>query len=229
MSDAALVWLFESWQAGSFDTEDLNRRSRDPRSDPRARADRIVTERDQEHEFIAGIRAGSMEVFRRVFEGYAPRLQHFARLWVPHDVAEDIVQDVLFDMWQRRLDLQPHQNNLTGHLFAAVRNRTRNYLHHHHIVQRVEASESNDSSPGMGMGPRHPDAAMTADDIRTAVASALATLPELQRATLMLRWGEDMSFAQIATVLSISENAAKLHVSRGRRLLAPVLRPLLDD
>jgi RNA polymerase sigma factor (sigma-70 family) len=132
-------------------------------------------------------------------------------------------------VWRRRADLEPHQDNLTAHLFAAVKNRTRNHVHHRHIVQRFEVAERWDAPPGMGAGPRHPDAESTADDIRTTVASALAKLPQLQRATLMLRWGQDMSFAQIAAVLSISENAAKLHVSRARRTLAPVLRLLLDE
>jgi RNA polymerase sigma-70 factor (ECF subfamily) len=236
MSDAVPGWLFGGWLFGPSGKDELAGRAR---RTPRADALRTGgassgnatdgTDRSQEREWIAGIRAGHVDVFRTVFETYARRLQQFAQIWVSRDVAEDIVQDILFDLWQRRADLHPHHDNLTGHLFAAVRNRTVDYLRHHQLIQRIEKAQTGDQPPGMGMGPRNPDSDVMAADLRATVASALSTLSELQRAALMLRWVQDMPFAQIAAVLSISENAAKLHVSRGRQVLAPFLKVLLDE
>jgi len=185
--------------------------------------------RDLEREWMSGVHAGRLDVFEVVFEAYAHRLQHFAQLWVTHDVAEDIVQDVLFDVWQRRAALDPQRGNLTAYLFSAVRNRAADYVRHMRVVERVEDNPNPDSPPGMGTGSTSPDAHVIVDDMWTAVDSALNALSDLQRAALMLHWGQDMSVAQVAGALSISENAAKLHIRRGRQTLSPILRFLLDE
>jgi len=227
-----MLWLFKGWHAGSFDRDVVGRRVGGRHAEDVQSADRESTatrerERDREREWIEGLRAGSVDVFETVFGAYAHRLHHFARLWVPADVAEDIVQDVLFDMWQRRGELKPRHDNLTGYLFAAVRNRTIDHRRHSKTVERTAAA-SGDSPLGMGAGPRHPDADMSADELHRAVDAALATLSVLQRAVLMLRWGQDLPMGEIARILEISENAVKLHASRGRQALAPLLEVLLD-
>ena len=87
--------------------------------------------------WLAGIRSGQFDSFRSMFETLMPELWRFARLSVPSDIAEDIVQDVMFDLWQRRETVDVH-NGLTPYLFGAVRNRVAKYLRHEQIVARTE-------------------------------------------------------------------------------------------
>ena len=61
---------------------------------------------------------------------------------------------------------------------------------------------------------------------RTAVAEALAELPEEQRAVVHLKIWEDMTFAQIADALAISANTAASRYRYALDKLEALLRPL---
>jgi RNA polymerase sigma-70 factor (ECF subfamily) len=59
--------------------------------------------------------------------------------------------------------------------------------------------------------------------VRTELAAALSTLSEDTRMALALRVVEEMSFADVAKQLEISEPTARARVSRGLRALASIL------
>ena len=57
---------------------------------------------------------------------------------------------------------------------------------------------------------------------------AIASLPESQRMALILAKYEELSFAEIATVLGSSEKAIKSLVHRARESLRERLKPFLE-
>jgi RNA polymerase sigma-70 factor (ECF subfamily) len=138
-----------------------------------------------------------------------------------------VVQDVFFDLWQRRATLPLTDNGLAPYLFGAVRNRVLQYLRHQHIVDRAALTPT--EPLGLGAGPAAPDAEVTANDLHTAFHAALGHLSELQRSVLMLRWMHGLSYAEIAEALSISPNAAMHHASRTRHLIRPIVERFLGD
>jgi RNA polymerase sigma-70 factor (ECF subfamily) len=60
------------------------------------------------------------------------------------------------------------------------------------------------------------DPAAFSDGFDPDLAAALAALPSRQRAAMWLRYGEDMSTADVATVMSMSDTAVKQLLQRGR-------------
>ena len=58
---------------------------------------------------------------------------------------------------------------------------------------------------------------------RSAVISALSTLPVRQREALVLRFYADMSEAQIADTMQISKGAVKSHTARAMTTLRTLL------
>jgi RNA polymerase sigma factor (sigma-70 family) len=58
---------------------------------------------------------------------------------------------------------------------------------------------------------------------RTAVVSALRSLPPRQREALVLRYYGDLSEAQIATAMGISRGAVRTHTARAIASLRAVL------
>ena len=76
-----------------------------------------------------------------------------------------------------------------------------------------------------GRTERNPDAAAAIADDRVRIVAALETLPVSLRLVVVLRDVYDMSHAEIARELSISQAAAKVRLHRARRRLRDELFP----
>ena len=64
-----------------------------------------------------------------------------------------------------------------------------------------------------------PEEEFEATEQKGLVADMLRTLPEQQRAALLLREQEEMSYREIASVLNVSEGKVKIDVFRARTAL----------
>lgn len=130
--------------------------------------------------------------------------------------AEEVVQDAFVAMhgaWGRLRD----PDKALAYLRQAVVNRSRSKLR-----RRVVAAKYAPAPP-----PDVPSAesfAVAAVE-RAEVLAALRSLPRRQRETLILRYYSDLSEAQIAETLGISQGAVKSHAFRG----LAALRTLLEN
>jgi hypothetical protein len=61
------------------------------------------------------------------------------------------------------------------------------------------------------------------DEMRDAIAEGVAMLSDDAREAIMLRVVQELPYSDLASRLAISEQAARLRVSRGMRMLARVL------
>jgi RNA polymerase sigma-70 factor (ECF subfamily) len=79
-------------------------------------------------------------------------------------------------------------------------------------------------------GQREPDPAenLEHEERRQALLKLLKTLPEHQRAALLLREQEEMSYREIARVLNISESKVKVDIFRARTSLRARLNELVN-
>ena len=128
--------------------------------------------------------------------------------------AEEVVQDAFVSMndaWQRLRDAE----NALAHVRQAVVNRSRSVLRHRVVVDR------NAPKPSPDMPSAEHGAIVLLE--RSAVVSALRTLPPRQREALVLRYYGDMSEAQIASIMGISRGAVKSHTARAMSALRSVL------
>jgi RNA polymerase sigma-70 factor (sigma-E family) len=134
-----------------------------------------------------------------------PSLLRFARLVTGNSAdAADAVQDALVAVYPRwrRLSAEHAQD---GYARRVIVNRTiswwRRFGRQEHLSDTVEPTASS------------PDHAAALSDAAAAQA-LLVALPGHQRAAVMLRFYDDMSFAQIALVLGCRESTARSHVHR---------------
>jgi RNA polymerase sigma-70 factor (sigma-E family) len=147
------------------------------------------------------------------------RLVGLARLLVD-DVgqAEEVVQDAFVDLhrsWHRLRDAGAARAWLRTAVVNGSRGRLRRRATARRHLRVVE--------PPLGIGPD--DQAVLSDEHR-AVAVALRSLPNRQRACLALRFYDDLSEAEIAATLGISTGSVKTHVHRGMAALATTLEEL---
>ena len=128
--------------------------------------------------------------------------------------AEEVVQDsfvAMHDGWRRLRD----NDKALSYLRQSVVNRSRSVLRHRMVVDK------NAPKPPPDM-PSAEQGAITLLE-RSAVVTALRTLPARQREALVLRFYGDLSEAQIAAAMGISKGAVKSHTARAMTALRSVL------
>jgi RNA polymerase sigma-70 factor (sigma-E family) len=171
---------------------------------------------------VADVTVGSapvdQEADRAVTELYSTHYRSLVRLaaLLVRDIgtAEEVVQDSFVAMhggWRRLRD----SDKALSYLRQSVVNRSRSVLRHRVVVDR------NAPKPAPDM-PSAEHGAIALFE-RSAVISALRTLPARQREALVLRFYGDMSEAQIADAMQISKGAVKSHTARAMQALRTVL------
>jgi RNA polymerase sigma-70 factor (sigma-E family) len=132
--------------------------------------------------------------------------------------AEEVVQDSFVAMhrgWHRLRDC----DKALFYLRRSVVNRSRSVLRHRVVADR------NAPKPPPDM-PSAEQGAMTLLE-RSAVVAALRLLSPRQREVVVLRYYGDLSEAQIASAIGISQGAVKSHTARAMAALRSVLESKL--
>jgi RNA polymerase sigma-70 factor (sigma-E family) len=128
--------------------------------------------------------------------------------------AEDVVQDA-FEQLHRRWRSLRKQSSALEYARSAVLNGCRSVLRRRLVARRHEARI---------VAPVRPDTdAAVALEQRTELFDAFRALPRRQREVLALRYYLDLSVADTAATLHISESAVRSTASRGLDALARVL------
>ena len=153
-----------------------------------------------------------------VTELYMTHYNQLVRLAVMlvHDVqtAEEVVQDAFEAMhmaWKRLRDTE----KALSYLRQAIVNRARSVLRHRKVVEMHPPKPAPDEQSA-----EH--AALTLIE-RSAVTSALRSLPVRQREAIVLRYYGDFSEADIAQAMGISRGAVKSHTARAMAALKSIL------
>jgi RNA polymerase sigma-70 factor (sigma-E family) len=145
---------------------------------------------------------------------YAGLVRLSALLLGDTGAAEEVVQDAFVAVhgsWNRLRD----PDRALAYLRQAVVNRSRSNLRHRTVVAKYQPAPPPDV-------PSAETYAVAASE-REEVLAALRALPRRQRETLVLRYYSDLTEAQIADALGISQGAVKSHAFRGLAALRNVL------
>jgi RNA polymerase sigma-70 factor, ECF subfamily len=156
----------------------------------------------------------SHEDWKSCFTEIAPGLLLFARQWVQSAAdAEDIVQEAFIKFWRRN-----HNIENRALLYAAVRSIALDFIRRDSRRARREATAVGETNEFI-----EPEFEFE-DDTQRALAEAIDVLPREQREVLVMKIWNELTFAEIAGVLGISQNTA---ASRYRYALA-ALRNMLQ-
>lgn len=174
-------------------------------------------------EILEACRREDREAFRALYETYKDRVYSIAYYFfhADADAASEITQQVFlklmremvkfrgdsaFSTWLYRLVVnacvdrsRSRRKDALGE-DPAVLDRRASHSSHHELYARREVAES--------------------------VQRAIATLPGKLRAAILLRYFEDLSYADMAAALNCSIGTVASRLSRGHRLLARKLAPM---
>ncbi len=137
------------------------------------------------------------------------------RIALNREEAEDIVQDTLMKLWERRNELEKVEN-LEAFALTMARNLAidrKEKMDNQHVSFDDEEHDRPDEGTG------NADNTLMRTETRSFIADTINTLPEKQRTILQLRDIEGKTYREIAEVLSISESDVKVTLFRARNEL----------
>jgi RNA polymerase sigma-70 factor (ECF subfamily) len=167
--------------------------------------------------FVEGDR-GAFEILFQRYQG--PVYGYLARI-VGKGAGEDLVQASFLSVVRARGRFD-RAARFKPWLYAIATNAARDYLRR----GRVEQLTSQGESAGAEEATDPPDV----DPGRErAIQRALLQLPENQRLAIVMHRFQNLSFAEIAEALDLSESAVKVRAHRGYERLRALLRGLWEE
>jgi len=176
-----------------------------------------VTAAATDAELIAAHAAGDRHAFGELVRRHRDRMWAVAlRTLRDPDEAADALQEAFISAFRAAGSFRA-ESQVTTWLHRIVVNA---------CLDRVRRRNARPTSPLPEAGPHEPAVqrdAMSERETQLAVQKALGTLPEEQRAAIVLVDIEGYSVAETAAILGIAEGTVKSRCARGRAKLAVVL------
>jgi RNA polymerase sigma-70 factor (ECF subfamily) len=178
----------------------------------------------EDRELLDRLRRGDNAAYEAIFrQWYAPLVATVSALLRDRGPAEEVVQDVMLELWRRRESLNLEQS-LRAYLFQASRNRALNYLRR----LRVEARGEPVIAAAMPV-PEQADSEVRDRELRTAIEKAIAGLPDRCREVFELSRIQGLKYSEIATELGISVKTVEAQMGKALRVMREELAAWLPE
>jgi RNA polymerase sigma-70 factor (ECF subfamily) len=172
--------------------------------------------------------------FEEIYLSWFSRMKHFAREYViSEEDAENIVQDVFMELWEKRPVLVD-RTRLTAYLFTAVKNRSLNCLRHRLTEQEIAGRIQKEYQAVLRMNldslKFFDHTLFGEEDSGQILSQALLSLPEQCRRVFVMSKIEGKKQKEIATELHISINTVETQIGIAYKKLRTELKkysPLL--
>ncbi len=173
---------------------------------------------------IKQISLGNLQAFERLFRQYYQVLCGYALKFLGDpDTAEEIVQDLFYTLWEKRMELQIN-TSVKSYLFSAVHNRCLKFIEHRSVEKKyrnyyLQHSSEIDSETGDGVH---------LDELQQIINRTLDSLPERCRRIFRLNRFEGLKYYEIAEKLSISVKTVESNMGRALRHLRKNLKEFVE-
>ncbi len=185
---------------------------------------------ENEKYLLDKIKKGDEAAFKVIYNKYVPKLYYFVYEYMPfNDIAENIVQETLMVLWNKRADLKDN-TNLGAYLFTVAKNNCLYKLRDRRYKQKLfESAEPDELELKANM-----DALATIDtsllvfqQIEQIIEDTLNQLPPQCRAVFTASRFRDKKNHEIAEELGISVKAVEGHITKALKLFRITLKDYL--
>lgn len=174
-------------------------------------------------ELLAAIQKGNEEAFSTLYIRYWDKLFYLASKKLGDlSEAENIVQDIFLDIWDRRGELDI-RDSIDGYLVVAVKYRIINAQAKRHRQETANKQMGRLA----GEADHSTEHKLAYEELKGLLQQKISHLPEKCRMAFSLR-EEGLSQKEIASKMDISEKTVEMHVSRALRSLRTVVRSLFS-
>jgi len=185
-------------------------------------------------QLMLDVKAGDEASFDFLLQKYRSPLVNFLNRMVRDQAtAEDLAQEVFLRVYRARKQYTPSAK-FTTWLFRIATNLALNSVRdnrHNRMGISIDAPADGDDSPPLELKAREMrmDERMIERDRVEIIRRAICSLPEKQRAAVLLHKYEEMDYGEIAGILDCSEGALKSMLFRAYETLRVQLAPLVSQ
>lgn len=187
----------------------------------------LLTPSDEE--LIEALARGDETALRILVDRHTASIYRFSvRCTGDESLAGDICQEVFLKVYRHARRFKRGMSLKTW-LFTIVRNtsidlaRPYTFRKHHSLDAANESHLAEDGNRAIPHVPRTPEDDYLIMERRQRLASALGTLPEKQRTSMILKYYEAMSVKEIAEILETSVSSVESLLVRAKRNLIKLL------
>lgn len=161
--------------------------------------------------------------FERYFkENYAGLCRYaFSFVW-QKDAAEDIVQEMFFNIWKNHQSRQYSQIN-KAYLYKSVRNHSLNYLKRNKTANQYTVIESMSGE----LNKITPENESENAELKNGIEKAIEKLPLRQREIFLLSRKNELTYKEIAVILHISVKTVEAQMGSALKSLRRCLSRFL--
>jgi RNA polymerase sigma-70 factor (ECF subfamily) len=185
---------------------------------------------DNEEYLLERLKLGDEIAFKVIFRKYYSKLYYFIREFVPFDdIAENIVQDTFFTLWNKRKELKDN-SNLNAYLFTVAKNNCLYKLRDKRYRQKLFVANSldqNELEMNVAVLNNLDSSAYTFEEIEHIIEKTLEELPPQCKKVFILSRFEDRKNKEIAEELNISVKVVEKHISKGLKRFKESLKDYL--
>lgn len=184
---------------------------------------------EQQDLLLKRLKQGAEEAYHHLFKKYYRRLCAIAQFYVNDSfVAENIVSDLFFYMWEHREDIEI--NSLDSYLLRSVRNRCLNYLQQAMVRYETELPPNFSELSHYNEGTITPDSPLEQlleKELEEKIRTAVKKLPEECRTVFEMSRYQQSSYDEIAQKLGLSVNTVRYHMKNALSRLRDNLKDYL--
>ncbi|MEO9477440.1 MAG: RNA polymerase sigma-70 factor [Cyclobacteriaceae bacterium] len=168
-----------------------------------------------DNEILSQLRQGDESALKHLFDNHFQSFYKYAcRIVNDTGVAEEIVQDVFINLWNKKDELTINIS-LVGYLKTSVKNRCLNHLKKKYVV--LETNNDDHITAVMHTGSAHE--MLQKDELQILITKGINGLPAKTKLIFSMSRNLDLSHRQIAEELDITQKGVEYHMTNALRHL----------
>ena len=174
-------------------------------------------------DIVPQIAQGNKSAFESLFKSHYANLCGYALKYVWElDQAEEIVQDLFFNLWNKRSDLYI-SSSIESYLFRAVRNACLNYLKHKKIRDSYASTVQNAFNPGQGMD----DNPVETLELQKKIDESIEIMPPERKKIFLMSRYDGLKYKEIAKKLGLSVKTVEAQMGKALKFLREELKEFM--
>ncbi|MBT1247073.1 MULTISPECIES: RNA polymerase sigma factor [unclassified Thermosipho (in: thermotogales)] len=179
-----------------------------------------------EKKFIDALKKGEEWAYRRLYREYAPKIGSFAKTYFGTDDVDDIVQEVMLRIFKGIKKFKGN-SSLSTWIYKITLNVCNTYYEKFKKKsEKVFSVENDEEDIEADIPDKEKDVQKEVESelLYEKINKVLEKLPENERILIKLRDIDEMSYLEIADILSIPEGTVKSRLHNARKKFKKILK-----